>query len=348
MKRFLSLLLVFALALCFMAGCGNEDGTKTRTRTTTAVSGTTTTTKPTTTTTVVTTPPDESTDDISPAMWRVTGKNGETMYLLGTIHIGDERSLVAIDSVLPFFDECDALAVEFDIIAYQNDIETMTKDYQQFLYLDGTKIKDHLSADLYSRAVALMDEAGIYSSTLDYYNVAMWSSFVDEAARTLYSDLTGDYGIDDMLIEKAYDKNMEVLSIESGSFQMALTNSFSDELNELLIESTLEGAESYGTDIELLYSTWLSGDFEELTALTTEEDYTGLTDAQIALVKDYNYKLLDERNIGMGDKAVEYLESGKTVFYAVGAAHMMGETGLVNRLTEEGYTVERIYFTNAQ
>lgn len=347
MKRFLSLLLVFILALSLLAGCNNDD-TKTRTRKWTTANTTTTTKPSTTTTTTTTTPPVGNTDGISPAMWRVTGNNGETMYLLGTIHAGDKRSLTAMDMISDIFDKCDALAVEFDLVAYENDIETVTKDYQQFLYLDGTTIKDHLPSDLYSRAVALLKEANLYGSYLEYYNVAMWSQFVDQAARELYSDLVGDYGMDSMLIDKAYDKNMEVLSVESGSFQMALTNSFSDELNILILESSLENASSYGTELETLYSTWLSGDFEKLTALNTEEDFTGLTNEQIELIKDYNYKLLDERNIGMGDKAVEYLQSGKTVFYAVGAAHMMGETGLVNRLTQEGYTVERIYLTNAQ
>lgn len=348
MKRFLSLLLVFILTFSFFAGCNNDD-TETRTRKwTMANTTTTTTTKPITTTTTVQAPPDENTDDISPMLWRVTGKNGETMYLFGTIHVGDERNKSVMNLIAPTFESCDALAVEFDIVAYESDMDTMLKDYQQYIYSDGTTIKNHLPDDLYSRSVALLKEANLYSSSLEYYNVAMWAQFVDQAALELYSDLVSDYGMDNMLIDKAYDDGMEVLSVESGSFQMALINSFSDELNILMIESTLENVALYGIELNILYSTWLSGDFNKLSALLNDDDTTGLTDEQIDLINDYNYKLMDERNIGMGDKAIQYLESGKTVFFAVGAAHMTGETGLVNRLTEEGYTVERIYFTDAQ
>lgn len=279
-------------------------------------------------------------------MGRVTGENGETMYLFGTIHVGDERSDTAMSMISDIVESCDALAVEFDVVAYQKDLAAMTKDLQQYVYTDGTKTKDHLPEPLYSQAVDVMSQANLYNAFMEYYNIALWSQYIDQAALDLYSDLVSDYGMDNMLLEKAYADNMDILNVESGSFQMALLNSFSDELYMLLMESTITYITQYGNELETLYSTWLSGDFEALTQLLTQEDYTGLTDDQIALVKDYNYKLLDERNVGMGDKAVQYLKSGKKVFFAVGAAHMTGETGLVQRLSDEGYTVERVYFTN--
>ena len=37
-----------------------------------------------------------------------------------------------------------------------------------------------------------------------------------------------------------------------------------------------------------------------------------------------------------------YLKSGDTVFFAVGAAHMLGDGGLVKLLTDKGYEVTRM------
>ena len=37
--------------------------------------------------------------------------------------------------------------------------------------------------------------------------------------------------------------------------------------------------------------------------------------------------MLDDRNLGMADKAMEYLAGGNTVFLAVGVAHMVGDAG---------------------
>ena len=50
------------------------------------------------------------------------------------------------------------------------------------------------------------------------------------------------------------------------------------------------------------------------------------------------------RNKGMLNKAIEYLESGDTVFYAVGLAHLIAEDGLVFTLRDAGYTVELVSF----
>ena len=44
-------------------------------------------------------------------------------------------------------------------------------------------------------------------------------------------------------------------------------------------------------------------------------------------------------------KAIEYLESDKVVFYAVGLAHLLdGTNGLVDTLREAGYTVELVTY----
>jgi uncharacterized protein YbaP (TraB family) len=44
----------------------------------------------------------------------------------------------------------------------------------------------------------------------------------------------------------------------------------------------------------------------------------------------------------MLEVAKEYLESGDTVFFAVGLAHLLAEDGLVFTLRDAGYTVELI------
>ena len=61
------------------------------------------------------------------------------------------------------------------------------------------------------------------------------------------------------------------------------------------------------------------------------------------IVDEYNKKLIDERNVGMAKAAEEYIESGDTVFFAVGSGHMLGDAGIVNLLKNDGYKVERIY-----
>ena len=278
---------------------------------------------------------------VSPLMWRVTDGEGHTLYLFGTIHIGDERSDAVIERVAPVLENCDALAVEFDIVAYETDTQQMINDMMQYVLPLGSTVSDYMPKDLYDRAYELLNKAGLTPSVFRQYNLAWWSQLVDTAMVMLYSGLDTEKAIDGLLIKRANKKGIPVLEVESSGFQMTLLNSFDNELYLLQIEDSLNNADSYNSEITGLYELWLSGDKDALwTFLQGEETDNGYTEEQIAMIEDYNRKLLDERNVGMRDKALEYLKSGQTVFFAVGSAHMAYENGLVQLLTDAGCTVE--------
>jgi len=53
--------------------------------------------------------------------------------------------------------------------------------------------------------------------------------------------------------------------------------------------------------------------------------------------------LLDNRNVGMAAKIEPFLKAkGSPLFVAVGSAHMVGDTGLVNLLKKKGFEVEQV------
>lgn len=287
--------------------------------------------------------PDYDPAELHPMLWRVTDPEGHTLYLFGTIHVGDGRNSAVLEKVSPFLLSCDALAVEFDLVAYQEDLSAVMADYQQFVYADGTTVKDHLPEELYARCQELLEEAGAYSPLLDYYNLGMWSQLTEQAALITRSALDPECAMDSLLIYLAYEKEIPVRSVESASFQMGLLNSFPDELDLLMIESVLDSLDEYGESIDELYSAWLAGDYDAILALNQSEEGTeDYTQEQLALVADYNRAMLDDRNLGMAETAKGYLAAGDTVFFAVGAGHLVGDMGLVQLLTDAGCTVERV------
>ena len=62
----------------------------------------------------------------------------------------------------------------------------------------------------------------------------------------------------------------------------------------------------------------------------------------IKLIKDYNKKLIDDRNITMTNKVEEYFKDNKKVFFMVGALHVIGDKGIAKELEQRGYTVKQI------
>ena len=292
--------------------------------------------------------PEIDPDTVTPAMWKVTDSEGHTMYLFGTIHVGDARNAVAIDKIVPTLDECDALAVEFDLKEYEDSREMQMETVQTFLLTDGSKITDLMPEELYDRAKELMRDAGVYNKALDSYNLPFWSTLVDQAVMLKYSELDSDSAMDSQLIDHAYDNDQPVYSIESAKFQYDLLNSMPDELCIASIEYTLDHVDSSNDSLMEMYEIWLSGDTDALVAYLeqeTEDEDEAYSEEIIAMSEAFNKAMLDDRNDGMFLKAKEYLASGETVFFAVGAAHMVGDHGLVQLLTDAGYTVERFDYT---
>lgn len=363
MKK-LSLLLTLVFLLTLLVGCGNA-ATPTEPASDAPVSTEAVQPVPTTTGQADTTPPDThpadpTQDDTTPAatepveadavhpmLFHVTGENGREGWLFGTIHVGDRRIDTALQKLIPYLDGCEALAVEFDLVAYESDLAAQVKSMQQFVLSDGTRISDHMPKETFEKASALLDEAGLSPRFMEMYNLSMWSTLVEQAALITRTDFDMEIGMDRSLIRHCYDRQIEVRDVESAELQYSLLASFSDELNLLLIENTLDSLDEYGEGVQELYDAWLKGNYDELAAtLEDEEDEseTELTEAQIALLEDYNDKMLTQRNLGMRDKAVEWLKAGDKVFFAVGAAHLIGEDGLVELLRAEGYTVEQLEY----
>jgi len=60
------------------------------------------------------------------------------------------------------------------------------------------------------------------------------------------------------------------------------------------------------------------------------------------LADDFQRRLVDDRNQHMAERVQPYLRQGKA-FVAVGALHLPGKTGLLERLQQQGYTVTPVY-----
>ena len=137
-------------------------------------------------------------------------------------------------------------------------------------------------------------------------------------------------------------------------FQLKMLTGFSKDLQIMMLEESMENsAREYWESIMELYELWCAGDEAALREeLSDEVDMTDWTEEEKTeyeevkhLIEEYNQAMSYDRNDGMLEKAIEYLESGDVVFYAVGLAHLLNNVnGLVDTLREAGYTVELVTY----
>lgn len=288
---------------------------------------------------------DKSTNDSAsfggaPMLWKIDGEKGNVMYLFGSIHAGDERNDAVLESLSGKLEKCDALAVEYDLVAYEKDEAAQLQDIQRMMYTDGTTVKDHMRPDLYEKAVNYLKDADYYDALYDDYNLGFWLSLLQQIAvsKTAFDPAEA---MDFKLINYAYEHKLEMVEVESAGFQKSKLNDLPDELLNLQLQAFFKTKKYYATTLTDLYEAWLDGDAAKLEELTAD-DTAGLTEAQRQLLADYQKTMYTGRNLGMAGKAEELLRSGKNVFFSVSTTHFLGDDGIIKLLEDKGYTVERI------
>lgn len=295
--------------------------------------------------------PAEPEEKATPLFYHVTGENGQEMWLLGTIHIGDARTSYLPQEIYDAFDAADALAVEFNSEAFdaamENDEALSDQVTACYFYDDGSLAQDHVEdEELFGYAEMYMKATGNYHMNVPYMKVNAWANSIDNFFLRQSYDLCSTQGVDNQLIWRAEDQDKEILDVESGLFQIQMLMGFSEGLQEqLLYESVYADPYAYTENTRELFEMWCAGDEAALIAYLNEEpDYSEMTDEEISLLEEYNNAMGTDRNDDMHDVAVGYLESGDVVFYAVGLAHLLAEDGLVNTLRDAGYTVELVSY----
>ncbi len=306
------------------------------------------------------TPDEEPESKATPLFYHVTGANGQQMWLIGTIHVGDDRTGFLPQEIYDALLASDALAVEFDMDAFDEALESdetlLAQVQAAYFYADGSMTKAHLEEELYEDAVKMLKASGNYFMNAEYLKPCLWSQSIDNFMLRQGYSLVSEKGVDNRLLDFARENNIEIRDIESGLFQIQMMTGYSEDLQALLLEESLyNDSAEYCDSVEDLYEKWCAGDEAVLREeLSDEVDTSAFTEEELEeyneyahLLDEYNKAISYDRNDAMLQAAIRYLESGETVFYAVGLAHLLNDVnGLVDALREAGYTVELVTYNS--
>ncbi|AWB43275.1 polysaccharide biosynthesis protein GumN [Paenibacillus sp. CAA11] len=263
-------------------------------------------------------------------MWEVKN-NGNTVYLVGSMHIAD-------DSFYPLRSEIEDAFAEADYLGVEIDLSKAAGEEQQNLitklgtYQDGTTLKDHVSEETYAKVGEILKKSGVKPDALDTYKPWVVETTIS-SLKSMKAGYEAGQGIDLYFIQKAIERKVPVVELESYASQLGMFDSFSKELQEKNLNTTLDNFDVLDEGVDQMADMWKSGDEKALLELTNS----------MAGDEEYNKAMLIDRNIGMADKIDGFLKSDKKVeyFVVVGAAHYLGEHGVIKLLEDKGYTVVR-------
>lgn len=291
-------------------------------------------------------------------LW-VTKSGDNTVYLLGSIHLASYDIYPFSQTMLKAFQSADALAVELNML----DTSGIVKITELGIYTDGTTLEDHVSETTYKETIAFAAKFGYSEAQIKmfkpWYIYIMFSAFSNTDTGSIEElDTASALGIDVKFTMDALLSGKQILEVEGYEYQAKVLDSFSDELEEYLLVSTilsvnaiLDGKKPEGDDfLDEMLEYWHDGDVEgflkayKTTTDTTELDESLISEEEKQLIAEYQEKLMTQRDKGMAEYIDKLLKSdgSNTYFVVVGSAHYVSEYSVLDILEEKGYTLEQV------
>lgn len=277
---------------------------------------------------------------VTPPFFKITDPDtGGVVYLLGTMHVGIKNTVYP-DEVYAALDECPTLAVEIDLQALEADQQRIN-NAMKLLECQSGSAEDYLGED-YAEIKQFFRKNGIYSSRLEGYIPAVWSSML---SNRLASDCgyLSKYGTDRAMASYAKDHSIKIIELETVEEQYQMN---ADEPRELQIYSLLSSVQ---TDHEILmeqmrdlYRAWSEGDGAAIERMLTEEEIPEDLAEEYA---QYYYAMYESRQKKMAEFIEKTLENGEKAVVAVGAMHCYATPDILDFL-EEKAVIEEVKFTD--
>ena len=261
------------------------------------------------------------------SVWKVSGPNGATLYLAGSIH-----ALRSTDYPLPAafnraFDASSHLVFEVDDKGMSGTTKSLLKAGE---YRRGDSLKNHVDPRTYDyvkRVFALMNvPEAKFARYRPWFLVLMLQS-------SGMRDFSGQLGVDHFLSTRAKANKKRVSGLESGQEHAAVYSGLSDRQAEaLLLHMFIPQAQEQGNTPSWMPA-WRRGDVDSIAA-SMHKAY--------AEFPAFAVRILDERNRRWMPKIEGYLRSGETHYVVVGAAHLGGPNGLLAMLRAKGFQTAQL------
>ncbi len=275
-----------------------------------------------------------------PLLWKVSDSDN-AVYLLGSFHLlkpGDYPLARDVDMAL-----ADADKVVFEIPPEELGSPALGLQMAQAaLRSDGTVLDSQLPGETLQSLATWMEANADRLRALQLTPQAMqmfepWFAGMMVAIVEMgKAGLDPSLGLDAHLAQRAVQAGKATGGLESGAEQIAFLDGMDADEQVQFLQEALAGAERGTAEIEKLHAAWRRGDADTLWA------------TMAVAMREQFPKLYYRINVARNDAWVERLE-GKLqrpgtddTLVVVGALHLLGEDGVVEKLRARGYEVERI------
>lgn len=274
-----------------------------------------------------------------PLLWRVEplDQNQKPSYLFGTIHLGDRRATSLAPQVTDAILASDVVWTE-----YQEPENSDQLIAESTFLPDGQSLMELVGEDYAATIRDLLAETGMESMGpfLDRMQPIPASVILGSIERP---ELLGEDGVDDVVEDLGIENDKEIGGVETLEEQIAVLTSVDLDAAVRMFKRSVDDLSSSRRsgegETEQLIVSYLRGDEEQQLA----ETLVGLSPEDPELVPFVD-ALVWNRNRIMANRTADWIRANedRSLFLAVGAAHLGGEGGVISLLEKKGFTLTRI------
>ena len=275
-----------------------------------------------------------------PLLWKVSDADN-SLYLLGSFHLLKPADYPLSKDVDAAF--ADAESVVFEMSPEEMASPTLAMQMgQAALRTDGTQLDDELTPATAARLHAWLaanatdvQASGVPAQLLQHFEpwfVGLTISIIEMTREGLDPKL----GLDQHFVAAAKAAGKPTAGLETGAQQIAFLDGMGKDEQLQFLAETLDESDKGRRELQQLHSAWRAGDAATLwngMAADMKREYPQL------------YRPINvERNDAWVPKLEQRLrDPGKDdTLVVVGALHLLGSDGVVEKLRAGGFKVERI------
>jgi len=272
-----------------------------------------------------------SAEDDKHTLWKLNGKNGNTMYLVGSVHLMKPDVYPLDDVFQTAFAEAEKVVFEID--EEIQDPVAAQQAVQKYASIEGGGLlKDRINASDYAEIKKLAKKNKVPMMIIDPFDP--WFSSMNLAVmQYMNAGMSPEFGIDIHFMQRAQEAGKPILGLETMADQFGILDSVSYDLQVQMLKDVLTEEDQTIAMVDEIDENWREGDMQELEELLMTE----FEDSP-----EFYNKLLKKRNENWIPQLVKMLDDTDDYLVVVGTAHMLGDDGILTLLEKEGYSAKQL------
>jgi uncharacterized protein YbaP (TraB family) len=262
-----------------------------------------------------------------PALWVAHG-DAATVYLFGTVHVlpPDQKWLG------PHVSEALGKTKEIWTEANISDLSGAVKAIRHYGLGPAHGTEKELPVEYRARYLKQATDSGLPAALVSV--ARPWLAEILLGGAALRKGGALQLGVEAALLAYAHDHHVLTPTFETLDEQFAILSDMPEKAQITSLEQQIDEFDGARAEYEQLLAAWLAGDVDKIDKLTNQE-----MRAQDEMVWT---ELILRRNERFAQKISDRLQGTGVAFVAVGAAHLVGSTGVPALLRNYGFTVERV------